>query len=98
MQLLGFFIGALSTFLIFRPILKRQIQGPKERTNYDTLIGEKAIIIKDLVPGKLGQVKVKNQVWSAIEKNNLTLKKGKLVKILDIQGVKLIVEEYNKEV
>ena len=97
-QIIGFLAGSFLTFLIFRPILRKQIEGKKVRTNYDRLIGKKGQVIKSIGAENFGQVRVENQLWSAVEKNNLTLKEGELVKVLDISGVKLIVEEYKEEV
>ncbi len=97
-QIIGFLVGSFLTFLIFRPILKKQIEGEKVRTNYDRLIGKKGQVIKAIEAEDFGQVRVENQLWSAVEKNNLTLEEGKMVKVLGISGVKLIVEEYKEEV
>lgn len=62
-------------------------------TNADRLIGRTAIVTIpiDVVLGQ-GQVKVEGMIWSALSRNGDGIPVGARVKVLAIQGVKLIVE------
>lgn len=42
-----------------------------------------------------GQIKVDGETWSAVGENDINIKKGTQVKIVDIKGVKTIVSPIN---
>lgn len=63
-----------------------------EKTNLDRIIGMKGVVTEDIEELVVGEVKVDGKRWSAISTD--TLKKGDIVKILKIDGVKLVVERY----
>ena len=87
------------TFVIIGIILlfttRKSLQGfvnkHKEKTNLDSVVGEIGIVTEDISEDSAGEVKVKGKKWTAIAKTDI--KKDKKVKILKIEGVKLIVEE-----
>ena len=56
-------------------------------TNLDRVIGEIGIVTEDIVPEKVGEVKVDGKKWSAI--SDTEIKINEKVKILAIDGVKL---------
>lgn len=62
-------------------------------TNFYSLIGQEGIVTEDinLIQGT-GQVKVSGEVWSATCNGNVTIAKGTTIKILEVNGVKLLVE------
>lgn len=67
-----------------------------KRTNADRLIGMTAEVIKKVEKNEnIGLAKVSGQVWSISSQNNEVLEVGTLVKVNDIQGVRLIVERIN---
>lgn len=88
-------VSALCLF-VTRPIVKRKIEVKKVSTNADRYIGQKGIVIKsiDNVCG-LGEVKVKGSIWTARSENSEHISEGSEVRILSIEGVKLIVEPFN---
>ena len=57
----------------------------------DRIIGEEAIVTEDITKNNAGEVKVDGKRWSAISKNKCL--KGDTVKVLRIDGVKLIVKK-----
>ena len=84
-------VSFIVCFIWIKPIVDRK--GRKnEPTNADRTIGQEGIVIKaiDSIEGK-GQVKVMGQVWSA--KADTNIDEGAKVKVLKLEGVKLIVEE-----
>ena len=62
----------------------------KEKTNLDRIIGMKGIVTEDITKYKPGEVKVDGKKWSETAKENI--KKDSIVKILEINSTKLIVE------
>ena len=89
-QLIVFVVFSFLSFLIFKPFLQKFKLVKKEATNYDKYIGKTGVVTKEITNDKYGEVKVDGSVWTA--KGNEKIKVDEKVKVLDIEGVKLIVE------
>ena len=93
--------AAVSALLIFlsKILLKKRLQvGKPEATNCDRLIGKEGTVLCDInnLEGT-GEVKVLGQIWTARSENDSdTIKKGELVIIEKIEGVKLICKRADK--
>ena len=62
-------------------------------TNADRVIGAQALVTETINNTQAqGQVKVSGQVWSARAAQDVVIPAGRDVKILRIEGVKVIVE------
>lgn len=87
----------LGTFLlvISRPIVNKLRSKDNEKTNLDRIIGETAIVTEDIKKNVVGEVKVDGKRWSAVSKEKCL--KGDTVKVLKIDGVKLIVEKESEK-
>lgn len=92
-QIAVFFIVSIICLIITKPIVKKLTSKHIQPTNADRCIGQEAIVIEkiDNISGK-GQVKVKGAVWTARSVDGQIIDKDERVKILSIDGVKLIVE------
>lgn len=66
----------------------------EEKTNLDRVIGMKAIVTENIEKNKIGEVKVDGKKWSAIADEDI--EEGSIVKILQINGVKLKVENWKE--
>ena len=88
--LLGIFLLVIS-----RPIVNKLRSKDNEKTNLDRIIGETAIVTEDIKKNVVGEVKVDGKRWSAVSKENCL--KGDTVKVLKIDGVKLIVEKESEK-
>lgn len=71
-----------------------KLMSKSEKTNLDRVIGMKGVVTEEINELKVGEVKVDGKNWSAISRKNL--KKGDQVKILNIKGVKLEVENWEE--
>lgn len=88
--LLGIFLLVIS-----RPIVNKLRSKDNEKTNLDRIVGETAIVTEDIKKNVVGEVKVDGKRWSAVSKENCL--KGDTVKVLKIDGVKLIVEKESEK-
>ncbi len=88
--LLGIFLLVIS-----RPIVNKLRSKDNEKTNLDRIIGEAAIVTEDIKKNVVGEVKVDGKRWSAVSKEKCL--KGDTVKVLKIDGVKLIVEKESEK-
>ena len=93
-QFVIFVAVSLVTLIATRPIVKKFRKSTvKVSTNADRLVGEVGTMKADLTDSdEVGQAKVLGGIWSA-KTNDPPLKKGDKVKVLAIEGVKLIVEK-----
>lgn len=88
-----FLVVSLIALVVTRPLVNkiRQKKG-KTSTNADRLIGKIGIVISDIEDvQKVGQVKVEGEIWTA-KSQSAPIAKDSKVKVLAIEGVKLIVE------
>ncbi len=88
--LLGIFLLVIS-----RPIVNKLRSKDNEKTNLDRIIGETAIVTENIKKNVVGEVKVDGKRWSAVSKEKCL--KGDTVKVLKIDGVKLIVEKESEK-
>ena len=92
-QIVVFLIVSILLLYFTRPIAVKKLKIGNVKTNVDTLPGESALVLEDINPYNTGQVKVHGQVWTAIVAGNaMPVKRGETVKILRVEGVKLVVE------
>lgn len=85
-----------SILLIFctRPFAKKMTQKDTTVTNANSCIGKQAIVTQEINPLKgIGQVKVETEIWSAKSSSDEIIEKGELVTILEINGVKAVVQK-----
>lgn len=75
-----------------KPLLKRFIKVEQVKTNLDRVIGMKGVVTEKILPLNLGEVKVDGKKWTALSDEELDV--GEVVKILNIDGVKLKVEKW----
>lgn len=86
-----FVILGIILLITTRPLLNKLIKVKKENTNLDRVIGMVGIVTADINKNSIGEVKVDGKRWSAI--SDKEIKKDTNVKILEVNGVKLKVEE-----
>ncbi len=93
---IGVFLVISTLLLIFtRPAAAKFMNHKVEKTNVDSLIGKHAVVTErvDNLQG-LGRVMVGSVDWTARSKDeSIVLEKDEVVKILKVDGVKLIVDK-----
>ncbi len=88
------FLGVSALALaLFKPLSSKFLKPRVSATNADRVIGSAALVTEtiDNTQAK-GQVKVNGQVWSARSAQDIVIPAGTDVKVLRIEGVKVIVE------
>lgn len=93
-QLVTFFIVSCIFIFLTRPIVLKYFKRNEVKTNVDAYIGKTAIVIKTIAPLESGLVKFEHLTWTAVSDQKIL--EGKVVRILAVEGVKLIVEETEK--
>ena len=91
-QVIVFLVVSFVTLLLVRPLAQRYINDRKEPTNADRVIGREAVVTQaiDNLKGE-GQVNVSGAVWTARSQEEAPIPAGARVRVLRIEGVKVIV-------
>ena len=92
-QVLVFAAISIILLVIATKYLVNRDKDVKYDTNLQGIISKKAVVIQDIEPYKTGLVKINGEEWTAISDEETTIKKGTIVEITAIEGVKLIVKD-----
>ena len=91
-QIAAFLALSAATLVLVRPVAVRLLKPGISRTNADRILGQTALVIQEidnLAPS--GQVKIAGQVWTARSDSGEVIPVQSKVRILGIEGVKVIV-------
>lgn len=94
LQVICFFVISFVLLFFTRPLALSHFNKDREKTNLDSIVGAEAIVQKEInnLKGE-GQVVLNGQEWMARTKQQQILAVGEIVRVKEIQGVKLIVEK-----
>lgn len=98
-QLVLFAVVSIVLLVVTRPIAKKYLDSKTEKTNAEALVGQNAIVL-DEVNNLLetGRAKINGMEWTARSKDDsVTIPEGSVAKIVEIQGVKLILEKTSEK-
>ena len=94
-----FLVISLVLLIFTRPLAVRYMNKGVPKTNVNSLIGERAVVIQKINNlEQSGQVRINDIEWTArTADDGEEIPTGAVVEIEEIRGVKLIVKEDNKE-
>lgn len=97
-QLLLFLIVSVILLIFTRPLAVKYMSQDLEKTNVNSLLGKTAVVTREIDNlAQTGQVRINDIEWTARTKqDSLKIPEKAVVKILEVRGVKLIVEEYKE--
>lgn len=82
---------SLIQFNAMRRALRRFTTTPTFKSNVQALVGQEGVVVKEISPPVLGDVKIGGEVWLAQADEPIEI--GSAVKILRIEGNKVIVAQ-----
>ena len=94
-QIIVFLLVSIALLVLTRPIAMKFFNQERQKTNAESLIGQKAIVLEaiDTLHGT-GRAEVNGMEWSAkTDDTDSIIEAGEVVVIEGIQGVKLIVKK-----
>ena len=95
-QAVVFVISSGLLLFFTKPFVDKYVTKEDESvaTNAFSLIGKQGIVTKDMntLPSSFGQVKVGEELWSAISEDSNEIKKGTEIEVVKIDGVKFVVK------
>lgn len=97
LQVLLFIIVSVVMLIFTRPIAVKYMNKKVEKTNVESIPGKTAVVVTEIDPlTGTGQVLINGIEWSAKSNDGKVIESGSVVKILSVEGVKVIVEEEHK--
>ena len=93
-QSIVFVVVSVIALLITKPLIKKIKGFEVTPTNSDRVIGKVGEVTQKIGRNKYGEVKVYGNTWTASSKQVINV--GERVKVLSIDGVKLVVEKEKK--
>ncbi len=92
-QIIVFLLVSLVLMAFTRKVFVGKLRTGGEVTNAPALEGKLAKVTADILPRSTGRINIGGQDWAATAKDSdTTILAGSTVKILSVEGVKLIVE------
>lgn len=93
-QVVVFLAATGLSMLLLRPMVQHYLKPNHQATNADRIIG-KTVLVTMTIDNILceGEVQVHGQLWSAQSAHDVIIPAQSKVRILEIQGVRLIVEQ-----
>lgn len=98
LQIVWFALISVVTLAATRPLVKKYINARTTATNADRVIGQRAVVKEriDELSGT-GTVFADGKIWTARTADGTALEPGEIVRVLEIRGVRLIVEPADVE-
>ena len=90
-QLLIFALLTILLVIFTRPLMVKLIRTREVPSNVKALVGQKGVSVEKIMPLHFGQVKLNGEIWTAVSSEEI--EPGSLVEVIDIEGVKLIVQK-----
>lgn len=90
-QVLLFAVISISLLAIATKKIVKKDENHKYDTNLQGVISKGGYVKEEILPNKTGIVVVGREEWTAVSFDNESIEKGTQVKILKIEGVKLVV-------
>lgn len=98
LQIVLFLVISAVALILTRPLVKKlKASTGRVSTNSDRNIGKDGVVIVEINDqGGTGQVKVGAEKWSAKSADGSVIEAGEQIKVIGIEGVKLLVSAQNK--
>ena len=91
-----FIVVSVIVLISVRDVAKNKLKVGSVKTNVSALIGRHVKVTQRIEPYKFGEVKVDGTLWTAVGLNEEIIEADEIVEIIEISGVKLVVQKINK--
>jgi membrane protein implicated in regulation of membrane protease activity len=94
-QIVVFLVVSVALLILTKPFIKKVLKQKSEPTNADAIIGRVGVVVEDIDNlEEKGAVKIDGKLWTARSlEQDKSIQKDSRVRIVKIQGVKVLVEE-----
>ena len=92
LQFLLFSVISVASLALFRSRLLRWLQLDQPGRDVDSLVGEVALPLDDIVPGGVGRAELRGTVWSARNASPLAIIRGQRCTVVRVNGLMIFLE------
>jgi inner membrane protein len=92
LQFLLFSVISIASLVLFRSPLMRVLQLDTPGRDVDSLVGEIASALDDIVPGGVGRAELRGSVWSARNAGQLAIIRGQRCRVVQVAGLMIFLE------
>lgn len=91
-QVSAFIVVSLVLVLSTKRLSAKWFRAEREqKTNVDALLGQEGLVTTPIPQNGTGQVKTRNEIWTAVSADNCPIPAGVTVKVVRVEGVHLVV-------
>ena len=91
-QFLLFSVLSVASLALFRSPLMKWLQLDMPGRDVDSLVGEVATPLDDIVPGAVGRAELRGTVWSARNQHTATLARGERCKVVEVERLMIFLK------
>ena len=91
-QFLLFSVLSVASLALFRSRLMKWLHLDKPGSDVDSLVGQIAMPLDDIVPGAVGRAELRGTVWSARNAAHLAIIRGQRCRVVRVDGLMIFLE------
>jgi inner membrane protein len=91
-QLLLFSAISVGSLLFFRSRLLKWMQLDQPGKDVDSLVGDTAIPVDDILPGAVGRAELRGTLWSARNQDTSTIARGQRCTVVDVDRLMIFLK------
>src|SRR5215207_3952423 len=91
-QFLLFTVLSIASLALLRSALMKLLQLDQPGRAVDSLVGEIAMPLEDIVPGAVGRAELRGSVWSARNSTAMAIIRGQRCKVIRVDGLMIFLE------
>ena len=92
LQFLLFSVISVASLLLFRNRLIRVLKLDGAATDVDSMVGETAVPLEDILPGAVGRAELRGSAWTARNTTNATLVRGQRCRVTRVDRLMIFLE------
>ena len=97
-EVIVFVVTSTAALLALRPLSKRYFKRNTVKSNVDSLVGKRGLLVEEVSPFSAGSCKINDVIWTVISSNQKeTIEKDSVVEVIAISGNKLIVKKVEEK-
>jgi hypothetical protein len=91
-QVLLFSLISVGSLMFFRRPMLRWLQLDASAGDVDSLVGEIATAMDDILPGAIGRAELRGSAWTARNRGAVTLHRGQRCTVVSVDGLTIFLE------
>ncbi len=92
-QIIIFALISITLLVVVTKWIVKKDETYEYNTNLKAILCKTGVVKKEILPNNTGIVVVENEEWTSVSLDGETIEQGCIVKVIKIEGVKLIVEK-----